>query len=116
MSSTLACPHCKSTTIIAKHTARKVGAGIGAAAGFGAAMSSAVTGAASGATFAVHHFSDKSPSPQTVLSALIGGLIGGVTGCAAGATFGDALDQNIFDNYTCLNCDQTFSFFHSNTH
>ena len=50
-----------------------------------------------------------SPSPQTVLSAIIGGLVGGLAGCTAGAAFGDALDQAIFDNYKCIDCDYTFS-------
>lgn len=54
---------------------------------------------------------DKTPSPQTILNAIVGGLVGGVAGCAAGSAFGDALDQAVFDNYECLDCGYSFSCF-----
>ena len=106
MPSTPSCPHCHSDKIYTQHLGRKIGGSIGAAAGVGIAALSGVT---TGATFAVKHLSDQTPSPQTILSAIIGGLVGGLAGCTAGAAFGDALDQAIFDNYKCIDCDYTFS-------
>lgn len=94
------CPRWLSKRVLTKHTGRKIGAGIGAVAGFGSAISSAATGA----SFAIQNLSDKTPYPQTLLKAIVGGLVGGVAGCAAGAAFGDALDQTVFDNYECLDC------------
>ena len=66
--------------------------------------------AATGASFAVKHFSNKTPSAPTILSAIIGGLIGGVAGCTAGAAFGDAIDDTVLDNFECLDCQHSFHF------
>jgi hypothetical protein len=43
-----------------------------------------------------------------IAGAIIGALVGAATGGAAGATLGEILDDNVLDDYVCLNC--AFSF------
>ena len=43
-----------------------------------------------------------------IAGAIIGALVGAATGGAAGATLGEIVDDNILDDYVCLNC--AFSF------
>jgi hypothetical protein len=41
--------------------------------------------------------------------AIIGALLGGAVGGSAGAALGEIVDENILDNFACLNCKLSFS-------
>jgi hypothetical protein len=44
--------------------------------------------------------------------AILGGLIGAATGCITGAKLGEIIDDQVLDNYSCLNCGLSFSCRH----
>jgi len=103
----LECPRCQSTRIgsnnYGKKTAGVVGAGAGAVSGVSAASTGALYGSAVGLV--------GGPVGVTlgrVTGAIIGGLVGGTTGASAGVALGSVLDEQVLDNYRCLDCDYCF--------
>lgn len=109
---TTKCPRCESETIETKNYAKKAGGTIGlvggAASGIASAMSGAEIGAVVGATvgFIGGPIGSRIGS---LAGAIVGGLIGGAAGCVTGAKLGHVIDEQILDNYHCLDCDYHFS-------
>ena len=100
----LQCPNCKSIRIAVNHSARKVCASVGSLAG----AVSGIAAAASGGRIGV------AVGPAgSVLAGLTGTLVGGAVGAivvgSAGAALGDFVDENILDNFECLQCGYAFS-------
>ena len=103
----LECPRCQSTRIgsnnYGKKTAGVVGAGAGAVGGVNAASTGAMYGGVIGLV--------GGPVGVTVgrvTGAIIGGLVGGTTGASAGVALGSVLDEQVLDNYRCLDCRYCF--------
>jgi hypothetical protein len=44
-----------------------------------------------------------------IAGAIIAGILGGITGGMAGARLGSIIDDNLLDNYRCLDCGHHFS-------
>lgn len=104
----LQCPSCKSIRIAANHTGRKVCASVGTLAG----AASGIAAAASGGRIGLAVGAVAGPA-GSVLAGLTGAMIGGAVGAivvgSAGAALGDFVDENILDNFECLQCGHTFS-------
>lgn len=104
---TYQCPKCGSCRVEAKGRARRAICATGALVG-------AVGGAAGvvgGAEFGFMFGAVAGPPGMIVggiAGAIIGALAGAATGGAAGATLGEIVDDNILDDYACLDC--AFSF------
>lgn len=102
------CPRCQSLRTEPRHVVRRIGGAIGAAAGATSAVAFALSGAEAGATAGLVAGPIGSAC-GSVAGAILAGLIAGAAGCATGATFGDAVDQKILDNWRCLACGRAFS-------
>ena len=97
----LQCPKCQSERIDVRNNAKKaigsIGTVIGCIGGVAAELKCARVG----------------PIGTTVggvTGAIIGGMfIGGIAGGTAGVALGEVVDENILDNYLCLDCEYTFS-------
>jgi hypothetical protein len=101
------CPKCSSERIGTLDNGMVAGAVIGgtsgAIGGFTAALAGAEIGALAGAL----------AGPLGIPiggigGAIFGALTGGTAGSLAGARVGGLLDNQVFDNYRCLNCEHTF--------
>jgi uncharacterized membrane protein len=88
----LLCPQCQSEQIVTRNYARRTGGAIGAVAG-AASMIAGPPGTVIGG----------------IAGAIIGGFIGALAGGSAGIALGEAIDNNVLDNYQCLSCQFVFS-------
>ena len=103
----LECPRCQSNRIGSNNYGKKTAGVVGAGAGTVGGVSAASTGAAYGASLGFV----AGPVGSVVGSlsgAIIGGLVGGTTGASAGVALGSVLDDQVLDNYRCLDCDYCF--------
>ncbi len=102
------CPQCKSKRINTYNYAKKTCAAIGTLAGAVAGTAGCIAGAEIGATAGIIG-GPACIAIGGIAGAIIGGLCGGAAGCAAGVALGEVVDDNILDNYYCLDCKYTFS-------
>lgn len=102
------CPQCKSKRINTYNYAKRTCAAIGTLAGAIAGAAGCIAGAEIGATAGIIG-GPAGVAIGGIAGAIIGGLCGGAAGCAAGVALGEVVDDNILDNYYCLDCKYTFS-------
>jgi hypothetical protein len=102
------CPQCKSKRINTYNYAKRTCAAIGTLAGAVAGAASCIAGAEIGAAAGIIG-GPAGIAIGGIAGAIIGGLCGGAAGCAAGVALGEVVDDNILDNYYCLDCKYTFS-------
>lgn len=102
-----ACPHCRSSQVITRNHARKVGGTIGAIAGAASGFSAAMKGANLGGRIGLLA-GPPGAALGTVAGAILGGLLGGTAGCSAGTALGELVDAKVLANYRCLQCRHTF--------
>lgn len=106
------CPRCASVRITSLNTGRKAGGAIGtlagAAIGLPRVMTAAATGSRVGASFGLLA-GPAGIATGSIAGGIIGALIGGASGCITGTALGELLDQNVLDNYRCLDCRHSFS-------
>jgi len=103
MTSNIACPRCGSAKISVRNYARKAGSVIGTVAGATGSVAASRTGAALGAIVG--------PARSVVgrvAGAVIDALCGGAAGCNTGAVLGNAIDDNVLDNFDCVSCGHRF--------
>lgn len=98
------CPLCHSPDTAPRYIARRVGGALGAMAG---ATSGAISGGLGGA-FASDADSSGWQVAQTVAGALIGALVSCTSGCHIGASLGQALDDTVFQRWSCHSCGFSF--------
>jgi hypothetical protein len=105
---TMTCPHCQSQRVATKDIAKKTGGVLGMVGGAASGTVGTLGGAELGATVGMI------AGPAGVLigglaGAFFGALVGGAAGCVAGSKLGEVVDDNILDNYECLDCGHVFS-------
>jgi hypothetical protein len=105
---TMNCPLCRSNRIIAKNHYKKAGGALGTVAGATVGVTGVLGGAEAGATAGLI-FGPIGAAVGGIAGAVIGGILGGTAGCIAGSTFGEVVDANVRDNYSCLACGHAFS-------
>ena len=105
---TLSCPHCHSERIHLNNYAKKTCGTIGTVAGAAVGVAGRIGGAEVGALVGLAA-GPAGAALGGIAGAIIGGLFGGAAGCAVGVKLGEVVDNNILDNYLCLDCDYTFS-------
>ena len=98
------CPLCASVRITSLNTGRKAGGAIGTLAGAAIGLPRVMTGAATGSRVGASFGLLAGPAGIAT-----GSLIGGASGCITGTALGELLDQNVLDNYRCLDCRHSFS-------
>ena len=106
------CPKCGFRNIDTRNYGRKAGAGVGAVAGGTLGYLGMASSAFAGAKIGAKAFRATGPAGAAV-GAFAGAIIGALAGASAGATLGgkagSAVDDNLLDNYRCLECGHTFS-------
>jgi hypothetical protein len=104
---TICCPRCKSSKIITLDHGRKIGGMVGAVAGAARGTSATLGGAKTGDAL-----STVAGPSGVILGSLAGivmdALICGAAGCTTGAIAGEAIDENLLNNYQCQACGFTF--------
>lgn len=105
----LQCPQCQSEQIVTRNYARKTGGAIGTVAGGYGGYTAAFNGARLGSVSAGMILGPPGTVIGGVAGAIIGGFVGALAGGSAGIALGEAIDNNILDNYQCLACEFTFS-------
>ena len=105
---TPACPYCRSSQVVTRNHARKVGGTIGAIAGAASGFSAAMKGANLGGRIGLLA-GPPGAALGTVAGAILGGLLGGTAGCSAGTALGELIDSRVLDSYHCLECRHSFS-------
>ncbi|WP_229519203.1 hypothetical protein [Massilia rhizosphaerae] len=104
----ISCPRCNSSRITTRDYARKAGSAVGTVAGAAGSAAAALGGAETGAALGMV----AGPIGSIfggLAGALMGALLGGAAGCAAGSTVGEQIDTHVLNNYTCHECNHTFS-------
>ncbi|MEX6662479.1 hypothetical protein [Pseudomonas sp. W2-17] len=104
----LNCPKCSSDHVRKRNTAMKTGAVIGATGGAISGFSGALAGAEMGALAGALAGPVGIPIGG-IGGAVFGALIVGTAGCITGSRIGGIVDQEVLDNYCCVNCDYTFN-------
>lgn len=98
------CPHCNSNRIVPRNHGRKACSTLGTFAGAHLAVRSIRMGTMVGRFFG---------PPGILLGGTAGLVIAGISGAmiggSTGARLGTMLDNNILNNYRCLNCKKSFS-------
>ncbi|HKR38414.1 MAG TPA: hypothetical protein VJU59_01845 [Paraburkholderia sp.] len=102
------CPHCQSLQTVPRRIARRIGGAVGATAGATGAIALALSGAETGAAIGMID-GPIGAACGSLAGAILAGLVAGAAGCATGATFGDALDQKVLNNWRCLACGCVFA-------
>ena len=98
------CPKCLSERIGKNNYGKKAAGVVGAAAGVYGGYASAIAGARTGAMVGAM------AGPVTATrGGVLGDLLGGATCVAAGIILGDVLDEQVLDNFRCLECGHSFS-------
>jgi len=106
MPPTLTCPQCGSSNIVTYDFAKKICGAVGAFLGTVLSLSAAIA------------MSRRSPIPTpshpVVLTGQAGEFLrlvvfGAATGYTAGLKLGQAIDENLIENFECMTCGCTFS-------
>ena len=103
------CPNCGSNSVDVLNTFRKTGTALGAASGVATGLGAA-TQSARLAALAI------SGGPVAMIgTAVISAITLGISGAVLGSECGQVLDENMTNNYRCLNCDHRFSLSNDNS-
>ena len=105
----LQCPQCQSEQVVTRNYARRTGGAIGAVAGGYGGYSAALSGARLGSVAASMIVGPPGTVIGGIAGAIIGGFIGALAGGSTGIALGEAIDNNVLDNYQCLSCQFAFS-------
>ena len=105
---TLSCPQCQSERIHLNNYAKKTCGAIGTVAGAAVGVAGRISGAEVGAIAGLVA-GPAGAALGGIAGAIIGGLFSGAAGCAVGVKLGEVVDDNILNNYHCIDCEYTFS-------
>lgn len=102
------CPKCLSHAVDRKDHARKVGTTVGLAAGTASSITAVNYGADIG-TKAAAVFGPNCLAIGGILGTILCIMGGATSGAIVGSTLGGVVDDNLLDNFICLQCNHQFT-------